>query len=148
MGAASAIALAGAQCWPLEEPSSERITLALECLVLGAATDRCAGAASLLLLPLETGLCTQQIALEADAIIRLLRSYVTRESAPAPHGHAWLTHQEGGTGKRNRTGQDSGAYLIRLARRLLTEKLQKSQNRRCSCRERVAWGGEGEMAGK
>jgi hypothetical protein len=109
MGAASAIALAGAQCWPLEEPSSERITLALECLVLGAATDRCAGAASLLLLPLETGLCTQQIALEADAIIRL---------------------------------------LIRLARRLLTEKLQKSQNRRCSCRERVAWGGEGEMAGK
>jgi hypothetical protein len=103
MGAASAIALAGAQCWPLEEPSSERITLALECLVLGAATDRCAGAASLLLLPLETGLCTQQIALEADAIIRILRSYVTRESAPA-HGHGSRTRM-GGARKETERGR-------------------------------------------
>jgi hypothetical protein len=74
MGAASAIALAGGQCWPRDEPRSERMTFGLASLVLGAATDRRAGAASLVLLLLETGLCTQQIALEADAIIRFLSS--------------------------------------------------------------------------
>ena len=74
IGAASATALAGAQCWPRPETEpepepetdTERMTPRLAFRAFGAATDRRPAGASL---PFKHGICTPQAALETDALL-------------------------------------------------------------------------------